>query len=245
MKYLKFSLLIIFTFTFISCTSILLKLITSKEIKTKVFYNQEKDKTLVIFPMLHINHPEFYADAKIKLEKLRQQGYTVFLEGVALEDSTAFSSQQIDTITRKMRKITGYNLSNYKNEENKSIPKAIRNSKYISESHENMGIQPEDITVDIRMNELIEIYEEKYGPIKLTTCDWQTDYLEKYECEPVPKVRTDDILVYTRNDTIEKRVYESKLKKIALVYGSKHFQFITGGFRHNGYKEIDTLDLFD
>ena len=83
MKYFKFSFLIIFTFTFISCNSILLKLITSKEIKTKVFYNQEKDKTLVIFPMLHINHPEFYADAKVKLEKLRQQGYTVFLEGVA------------------------------------------------------------------------------------------------------------------------------------------------------------------
>lgn len=145
MKYFKFSFLIIFTFTFISCNSILLKLITSKEIKTKVFYNQEKDKTLVIFPMLHINHPEFYADAKVKLEKLRQQGYTVFLEGVALEDSTSFSSQQLDTVTRKMRKIVGYNLSNYKNKQNKSISKAIRNSKYVSESRENMGIQPEDM----------------------------------------------------------------------------------------------------
>ena len=95
------------------------------------------------------------------------------------------------------------------------------------------------------MNELIEIYEKKYGPIKLTDCDWETDYLEKYECETVPKIRTDDILVYTRNDTIEKRVYESKLKKIALVYGEKHFNFIKGGFQQNGYKEVDTLNLFE
>jgi len=241
----SFITLILLLFIVSSCTSILLKVITSKKIKTKVFYNQEKDKTLVIFPVLHINHPEFYADAKVKLEKLRQQGYIVFLEGVALKDSTSFSSQQIDTIKRKMRKITGFNLTNYKNEQNKSIPKAIRNSKYVSQSYENMGIQPEDITIDIPMNELIEIYEEKYGVIQLTQCDWETDYLEKYECETVPKVRADDVLIYTRNDTIEKRVYESKLKKIALVYGSGHFNFIKGGFQQNGYKEVDTLDLFN
>ncbi|MFD2433631.1 hypothetical protein ACFSO9_08855 [Mesonia maritima] len=244
MKYLRPLILVFITCTFFSCNSLLLKLITSKKVKTEVFYNQEKDKTLVLFPMVHINRPEFYADVKTKLEKLREKGYTVFLEGVALKDSTAFSPEEIDTITRKMRKITGMYLSNYKNQQNKSIPRAIRNSKYSSESYENMGLQPEDINVDIPMNELIEIYEEKYGTIKLTNCDWQTNYLE-YECETVPQVRADDIIVYTRNDTIEKRVYESKLKKIALVYGGKHFDFIKGGFLGNGYKEIDTIDLFD
>ncbi|TXK74600.1 hypothetical protein [Mesonia sp. HuA40] len=241
----SFIVLILFLCVLSSCSTIYLKLITSKKVKTKVFYNQEKDKTLVLFPMVHINHPEFYADVKTKLEKLRKQGYTVFFESVALRDSTAFSPQEMDTLKRKMRKIVGMHFSDsFKDKENKSIPKIIRNSKYTSQNRENLGIQPADIRVDIPGDKMIEIYEEKYGPIKLTQCDWETDYLEKYECETVPRVRADDIMVYTRNDTIEKRVYGSKLKKIALVYGKKHFQFIKGGFLGNGYTEIDSLNLF-
>ncbi|WP_121667521.1 hypothetical protein [Mesonia aquimarina] len=229
MKYVRPLILIFITCTLFSCNKLLVELFTSKKVKTEVFYNQEKEKTLVLFPMVHINHPEFYADVKTKLEKLRKKGYTVFYESVALQDSTSFSPKEMDTLTRKTRKITGIYMSDYKDQQNKSIPKAIRNNNYISQSKENLGITPQDMLVDIPMNELIEIYEKKYGAIKLTQCDWKTDYLEEYDCETVPKVRTDEIIVYTRNDTIEKRVYESKLKKIALVYGKKHFQFIKGG----------------
>ncbi|SHJ17639.1 hypothetical protein SAMN04488096_109146 [Mesonia phycicola] len=245
MKYLKYIILIFSIFFICSCNSLFIDLLTSKEVKTEVFYNQEKNKTLVLFPMVHINHPEFYDDTKSKLEKLRQQGYTVFFESIALKDSTVFNTQEMDTLTRKTRKISGIYMSDYKDQKNKSLPKAIRNSNYISQNRENLGFQEQDMIVDIPMNELIEIYEAKYGVIQLTQCDWETDYLEKYECETVPQVRANDVLIYTRNDTIEKRIYESKLKKIALVYGKKHFQFIRGGFMQNGYKEVDTLNLFN
>lgn len=244
MKDLKFIVLILFISSFFSCNRLLIELYTTKEVKTEVLYNKKKDKTLVLFPMVHINHPEFYADAKSKLQQLRKQGYTVFFESVALRDSTSFTSQELDTIKRKTRKIVGMHFTNFKDKKNKSIPNAIRNNNYISQSRENLGMQPEDFIVDIPMDVLIEIYEEKYGDIKLTPCDWETDYLEKYNCETIPEVRADDMIVYTRNDTIEKRVYESELKKIALVYGGQHFQFLKGGFQQHGYKEIDTLALF-
>ncbi len=244
MKYLKL-ILLIFTVVFIcSCNRLLIGLLTSKEVKTEVFFNQNENKTLVLFPMVHINHPEFYADVKYKLEKLRKQGYTVFFESIALKDSTAFTAQEMDTLTRKTRKILGIYMSDYKDQKNKSLPRAIRNNNYISQNRENLGMQPQDMIVDIPMDELIDIYEAKYGNIQLTQCDWETDYLEKYKCETVPEVRADEIIMYTRNDTIEKRVYESELKKIALVYGSGHFNFIKGGFQQNGYKKIDSLNLF-
>ena len=43
----------------------------------------EKDDTKVFFvPMVHVNTPEFYEKRKTTIDSLRNEGYTIFYEGV-------------------------------------------------------------------------------------------------------------------------------------------------------------------
>ncbi len=221
-------------FLIISCASTYLALITSKSVKLNTFYNEDEDKTVVLFPMVHVNKPEFFEDVKIKLDSLRRDGFLVFYEGVAVVDSTMYSKENYDTLTLKARKLFGFNFQSktYSSKENKSLPKAIHNDKYIAQNRDIIGIKDEDVNVDMSVVEMIEVYEQKYGKIKLEDCDFTTPLNSKFKCDRLPNYL--DIMIMTRNDTILSHLYKESHKKIALVYGERHFDFMRGALQKQG-----------
>ena len=236
-KFLLITLLAIFS---TSCSRIYLGLVSSKKVKTETFYNEELDKTLVCFPMVHLNKPEFYEDVKVKLHDLREKGYVVYYEGVKF-DSLAMSKPKTDTLKRKMRKLLGFNFTNYADSTNKSLPKIFKNKKYALQTRESIGINEKDINVDFSVSEIINNYETNHGKIILTECDLETPLNDKYECNTLPKVYENEVIVYARNDKIFQAVKNSRHQKIALVYGRKHFtNALYGRFQGKaGYKWLD------
>ena len=230
----KISFLVVFTLSLISCASTYLSLITSKSVKLNTFYNEELDKTVVLFPMVHVNKPEFFEDVKTKLDSLRQDGFLVYYEGVAVIDSTQYSKENYEALTLKARKLFGFNFQSktYSDKENKSLPKAIYNDKYIAQNRDIIGIKDEDVNVDMSVVEMIEVYEQKYGEIELEDCDYNTPLNSKFKCDRLPNYS--DIMIMTRNDTILSHLYKESHKKIALVYGKRHFDFMRGSLQAKG-----------
>ena len=75
----------------------------------------------------------------------------------------------------------------------------------------------------------------------MTECDLETPLNDKYECDVLPKVYENEVIVYARNDKIFQEVKNSPYQKIALVYGKMHFtNALYGRFQgKEGYKWID------
>ena len=172
------------------------------------FYNEELNKTVVLFPMVHVSKPEFFEDVKTKLDSLRNNDFIVYYEGVGVVDSTKYSKEKYDTLILKTRKLFGFNFQSktYSNKENESLPKAIYNDKYVAQSKGNIGIQEEDVNADVSVVEMIEVYEQKYGKIELEDCDFTTPLNSKYECDQSPN--SSEIMLKTRNDTVLSRLFK-------------------------------------
>ncbi|TXK75777.1 hypothetical protein [Mesonia sp. K4-1] len=210
---------------------------TSKSVKTEVFYNKKENKKLVTFPMVHLNHQEFYDDVKYKLDSLRKQNYTIFYESVKL-DTTLYSKKEIDTFKMKARKLMGFHLTAYNDKENKSLPKALRNSKYANQTHKNIGLTKTDIKIDLPLDTLLQVFELKYNKIKLGPCDYLTGLKQEYNCQQVSSFKRDDVIMSIRNQYIEYKVLNSPYNKIALVYGKNHFKELNESFKKKGYKHL-------
>ncbi|MDQ7916361.1 hypothetical protein RBU60_02145 [Mesonia sp. MT50] len=232
-KKLVLSLLLLILLT--GCRSFILKTMVSKSVEIEVLYNKEKDKKLVLLPMVHLNHPEFFEDVKHKLDSLRDDGYSVFYETVQL-DSTLYASKEIDTITRKWRKIVGFHLTKYDDSENKSLPRALRNNKYVAQTKKNIGLKKQDRKIDVPIDTLIQVFEIKYDEVRLSPCDFLTDLKAEYNCGKTPLHQRKYILLKVRNQYIENKVLQSKDKKIALVYGKDHFKELKQSFQNQGYQ---------
>jgi len=236
----KLLLIVLLAIFSTSCSRIYLGLVSSKKVITETFYNEELDKTLVCFPMVHLNKPEFYEDVRKKLTNLREEGYVVYYEGIKF-DSLQMAKPKIDSLKRKMRKLLGFNFTNYKDSTNKSFPKFFKNKKYALQTRESIGINENDINVDFSVSEIITNYETNHGKIILTECDLETPLNDKYECDVLPKVYENEVIVYARNDKIFQAVKNSRHQKIALVYGKMHFtNALYGRFQgKEGYKWLD------
>lgn len=208
---------------------------TSKSVKTEILYHEENNKKLALFPMVHLNNPAFFEDVKHKLDSLRNDGYSVFYETVQL-DSTLYASREIDTITRKWRKIIGFYLTKYDDQDNKSLPRALRNSKYVAQTKKNTGLTKQDHKIDVPIDTLIQVFEIKYGEIKLSPCDFLTDLKAEYNCGKAPNYQRKYVLMDVRNQYIEQKVLQSEYKKIALVYGKYHFKELKKSFQDHGYQ---------
>lgn len=231
----RFILLFIFIFSLSSCNRILFNYFANKkEVKLSKFYNNEQDKTIVFVPMVHVSTPEFYQDVKTKLDSLRTMGYVVFYESVAF-DTKKYNHKELDTIYRKFRKLVGFNLTNYKDSTNKSIPKFYSNDKYISQNNDLIGIEKNDLKVDLPADTIIKLYEKKVEKIILSDCDFNTPLQAEYNCKTLNWFYA----IHTfRDDFIEKKTLASDYKKIAMVYGSEHFHFYRGTLQSHGYTKV-------
>jgi len=229
MKLLFYTVLIL---SINSCNKLILASKASHARELKVF--QKDEKKIVFVGMTHISKPQFFNEVKYQIDSLRQEGFVFFKEGVRHENNML--PQTRDTLTRKFRQLMGFTIGDYTNKNNKSLPKHYRNKKYIMQRDSIIGLTDDDFHVDMTYNDMIKTHEEKYGTIKLTTCDFETPIFEKYKCRDGNAYKKNFYVVdIARTDFLVEEVLASKHQKIAIVYGAGHLKWIYPKMLDSGY----------
>lgn len=202
----------------------------------KILESPNKNKRIIFFPMMHMGRKGYYESCKFHIDSLRKEGYVFFCEGI--KNFTSVDSLVSDTVYRKARKLLGFYLGGrYKNKQNKSTPSHMRNNNYVEQDYYKMGIKETDLWVDYDYYHLVKDYEKAKGEIILTDCDFQTPFLEKYNCNR-DDYNSHFAINTLRDAKLEKVILESKHKKIVVIYGKMHWYFVWPSLRDKGYKII-------
>ena len=231
-----FTLIIILSF--ISCQSILLKIVTANKSiadNTKVLYNDKTDQKIVFFPMTHVGKKEYYESAKKIIDTLRENDYSFYYENIAIRQDTNLDSSKIEIYHKKSRKILGFDP--LLDSTNQSLPKIYKKNNLMLQDYRFMGLRKGDYQLDLRENQIIDSIEANYDKITLTKCDLQTQLSEEYNCESLGKYKwalTNEF----RDPYISKKVLENKKKKIVLIYGKMHWYFIYPDLRDAGFELV-------
>jgi len=180
------------------------------------------DKEIVFIPMAHISTPAFYKDVKRIIDSLKQMNYIVYYEGLKKE-SIADSTLK-DEYARKFRKMIGVlfdttSVIDYLNSQ------GLFKTKIGQPRPNIMGIDKADHNVDVSLTYLVNLYESKYGKIKLELVDYQIQ-LKRSSVYPnslrLPKKRANSIIIGSRNTFLANYIQTSTDKKIVVVYGLLH-----------------------
>ncbi|MGC4130027.1 MAG: hypothetical protein QM564_10860 [Bergeyella sp.] len=186
-------------------------------------------KTIVFIPMHHLGTEGFYSDVKYKIDSLKNIGYYFLYENLNIE-------RKNDVDVRKIRKILRSPLTQPKFGYKKLIDSLFPNIKYTKKMvdqppYEEWSLVPENSRrADTDLQNIISYYENKYGEIKLTDCDFKTSIFEKYtkcrEENKVTKKQSNDVLINFRNEVVVQSIKESPYKKITIIYGKGHIDGI-------------------
>src|SRR5690606_31557792 len=134
-------------------------------------YYVKGNREVATIPMLHVNKPGFYEMTKRKIDSLRHNGFVVFYEGI---NSDVTDSLQLDILMRKFRQVTGFALMDYMDNENEAF-KSLQKKKYVSQSDVDYGVNLDtDQHADMYLEQMIEVFEKRFGKIILTDCDTTT-----------------------------------------------------------------------
>lgn len=219
-------------FSFVSCNKAILNAKASHARELKVFEN--KDSTVVFIGMTHLAKPQFFSEVKAQIDSLRKEGFVFMKEGVRFEQATDLQTK--DTLYRKFRQLMGMTIGDYSDKENKSLPKFYLNDKYVMQNDSLIGLDSNDMLVDMTYNEMIAAHEAKYGTIKLTDCDFKTALKAKYDCKDGNAYKKNFYVVdIARTNFLLEQVLASKHKKIAVVYGAGHFKWFYPAMTKSGY----------
>src|SRR5690554_4898056 len=201
--------------------------------KSFVISHYEKEgREVKTIPMVHVNKPEFYEMTKRKIDSLRNDGYQVLYEGI---NSDVTDSLQLDILMRKFRQVTGFASMDYMDEENEAF-KSLQKKKYVSQSDVDYGVNTDtDQHADLYLEQMIEMYEKRYGEIVLTDCDYKTRLGKKYRCSKVDKNKRYYLLSGIRNSHVLNKIEESDAEKIVLVFGRNHIMDIYSIIRKRGW----------
>lgn len=228
--------IVLISVLFFSCKSILLSLSTKKTIDkdVKVLFNKETNQSIVFLPMVHVGPESYYKSCKVIIDSLRKESYKFYYENVVLPDSLA--TEVKDIYQRKFRKLLGFNAAF--SEDNKSLPKELRNGKYVLQNYKSMGLIKYDIKLDLSENQIVDLFESEFGEIALTDCDLITDLESEYKCDnDYDKYKFNATNVY-RDEFLVKEILKLEEEKIVLIYGKMHWFFIYPDLIKNGYELI-------
>lgn len=216
------------------------------KIKLEKLSNNEKE--IVLFGMHHIGKKEFYNDVKTKVDSLIKKDYLFYLEGISSNFSGKTNLTKEDSIVLidlayKFRKILGKPLL-YKNMESdfielfKSKGIKIKENLIKQPSYAEFGLsQKTAINSDLSAEEILKIYENKYGKIIMEPCDYQTKFYEESTCAIKSQKKIyDEVILQIRNNSIITHVLNEKKSKIAIIYGKNHFIGIKDSLQKLGYK---------
>lgn len=219
--------------TLLSCSRIILNSVATHARELKVF--EKDDQKVVYIGTTHLAKPSFFAEVKQQVDSLRKEGFVFIKEGVSIAEGT--SEKEVDTLRRKLRQLIGLTIGDYSNKENKSLPKLYTSGDYIMQTDLLLGLNSNDVRVDLTYNEMIAAHEEKYGEIILTECDWKTDLFDKYDCRDGNAYNQSFYVVdILRTDHIVDHVLNTDAKKVAIVYGAGHFKWFYPDLIKNGYE---------
>ena len=192
--------------------------IESKKAKVVSFTHQ--NKSLKFIPLVHFGQPEFYNGIKDSVTSYKKKGYIVFYELVTARadektEPEAFNKELL--LIRRM--FNGENLTpeGYEEDLKETFPSAIGQPDY-----KDLGVDENDLNVDVDIIDIAEEYTRLYGEIELTPCDYDTPVDSKvYLCEKI-KNKMDPIIVDFRNEHLANEIHNSKNDKILILYGLLH-----------------------
>ncbi|WLD23161.1 hypothetical protein NU10_10640 [Flavobacterium dauae] len=198
-------------------------------------YFEKDDQKLFFVPMIHVNKPEFYEKRKSTIDSLRNEGYIFFYEGIQLELE---SKEETELYAKKFRKITHETLLNYYDETNEE-DRSYKIEGYVFQNDVDYGLDlDKDINCDLSTKDLVQLYEEKFGKVILTDCDWGTPIGKKYKCSKKDKKGYDYMISTLRNEHLFNEIKNSKAKKIAVVYGMVHTNVVALMLKHAEWKYV-------
>lgn len=209
-----------------SCMSLALSVmgINKKESAYSVY--TDSTKTLVYIPMKHIGPGEFYANVTRRVDSLQKEGYIVFMESVRVTDS--LTTQQKDTLKRKVRKLTGVTLGKegyIDTVNNRLMGRSFKNRRGLINQpvYSKLGVDTLTGRIeDVPMNYLIAEYERQHGPIILNECDFTTPFEDKYKCGRENRSDANAMILQYRNQQRADAIMAEKHTKIAVLYGAAH-----------------------
>ena len=182
-------------------------------------YYEKEDREVAAVPMIHVNKPEFYEMTKRKIDSLRSDGYQVFYESI---DSKVTDSLQLDILMRKFRQVTGFALMDYMDKENEAF-KSLQKAKYVSQAEVDYGVNYKtDHHADLYLEQMIELFEKRFGKIILNDCDSTTPLGKKYKCSKVDESKEYYILNRIRDHYLLDKIEKSSARKIVVVFGRIH-----------------------
>lgn len=215
--------------------------LTEKYIKTYLYFKRnsftipkfEKDnKRVLLIPMVHLNTKEYYKNVKHKIDSLRTDGYVFFYEGIDCDEE---NNTDIDYQMRKFRKITGFTLMNYFDEDNEA-DNHLKIEGMVFQGDINYGLRKsEDINADYSLTELIKNFENDKEIILLNDCDFSTPLGKKYDCASIDPDKSTFLIEDLRNNYLYNAIIESVHPKIAVVYGSAHTNWLHNRLRERGW----------
>lgn len=231
-------------FIFLSCKTFLIETALKKvgAFNEKVNFSTyvKNDKTLIVFPNIHLAVPEQYDNLQYRLDSLAQKDYFLYYEGICGEKS--------DTINViKLNKLLGLNITkDYKS----ALDKLIKNQKSIVNK---LIMQPKFAVIgateansknlDMCLKDIIEAYESKYGQIEITDCDYLNYSNPDLKCKgnKISQNQADEILVQQRNHYLISNIIKDNKDKVIIVYGKGHYPGMHKLLIENNYQIIDSL----
>lgn len=208
------------------------------------------DKEIVLFGMHHIGKNVFYEDVKSKIDSLKKLDYLFYIEGIKSNFGGKYKLSKQDSIViidmaYKFRKISGKTLiskdletDHLKILKDKGVKVDFELVK--QPSYDELGLTSEFYkNTDLKIEELLEMYENKYGKIILESCDYNTKYYENSICKnKLNKNLFTPFLVEERNNSILRHIANENKNKIAIIYGKEHFIGVNDSLLKLGYKIV-------
>ena len=208
------------------------------------------DKEIVCIGMHHLGKKEFYDDVKTKIDSLKKEEYFFYLEGIGSDFSNKSSINKTDSLglielAYKLRKINGnfpiskgfkIDYSEFFKQKGIKLREVLMNQP----SYVEFGLSTiNSKNTDLKIEELLKIYEAKKGKIILDSCDYKTPYFEKSICKSKSDKKTYDKIIFDeRNNSIISHILSDKKRKIAIIYGKIHFIGIKDSLQKIGYKIV-------
>ena len=195
----------------------------------------KNDKEIIYIPMIHLGQPEFYGQIKQFVTQKRSEGYKIYYEKLTYGTSDSLLQ---DTLLLKTRKITGYYFKGiYTDKNNATSPFRDKYEQFTRQTEENTGIDIEkDFRVDLNMRQLIAQIETDHSPIVLDSCDYTTPPTAKYNCKQYKEYSRLFLRTY-RDEYLLATLLATPHKKIILLYGVNHYDFLSPELKKAGFEE--------
>jgi len=224
----------LFCFVCISCNSQIFSDIATKG-HNKYFMPTKMvsdEKEIVIMGMLHLAEQSFYDKVAVKIDSLRELGYTVHYEGLKL--SVSEDTEVNDRYERKFRKLTNDAL--YASDSGKNKKK---HKKFVYQMDVYHGVDyKNDVWNDASTKSLVDEYEKQFGEVTLETCDWETSLDDKYKCGKTSRNIVHHLLYGLREGLMVEKLLEEKNNKIVYVVGNKHKPSLMKRLEDKGFEFV-------